>query len=90
MCLCRHTHLFTVLFPDSEVENDDELVDGAAPTLKRRRLAREDCLQKALASGLYPVNRMDPSSNSTLDFLKLFWPDYLCEHITGETNEFAR
>ena len=49
---CAHAHLFTVLFPDSEVESDDKLVDGVAPTLKRRRLAREDGLQKALASGL--------------------------------------
>ena len=71
------------------MESDDELVDGVAPTLKRRRLAREDGLQKALASGLYPkflgvagpVNRMDPSSESTLDFFKLLWPDSLCEHI---------
>ena len=79
------------------MESDDELVDGAAPTLKRRRLAREDGLQKALASGLYPeflgvagpVNRMDPSCDSMLDFLKLLWPDCLCEHIAGETNEYA-
>ena len=91
-------HSFISLFPDSEVEGDDELVDGTAPTLKRRRLAREDGLQKALASGLYPeflgvagpVNRMNPSSDSTLDFLKLLWPDSLCEHIAGETNEYAR
>ena len=33
---------------------------------------------------------MDPSSDSTLDFLKLLWPDSLCEHIAGETNEYAR
>ena len=72
-------HSFISLFPDSEVESDDELVDGAAPTLKRRRLARKVGLQKALASGLYPeflgvagpVNHMDPSSDSTLDFFKL-------------------
>ena len=37
-----------------------------------------------------PVNRMDPSSDSTLDFLKLLWPDSLSEHIAGETNEYAR
>ena len=80
------------------MESDDELVNGMAPTLKRRRLAREDGLVKALASGLYPeflgfagpVNRMDPSSDSTLDFLKLLWPDSLSEHIAGETNEYAR
>ena len=54
--------------------------------------------RKALALGLYPeflrvagpVNRMDPSSDSTLGFLKLLWPDSLCEHIAGETNENAR
>ena len=27
----------------------------AAPTTKRRRLAREDILYRSLASGLYPV-----------------------------------
>ena len=52
------------------------------------RLAREDGLQKALALGLYLIYFY--FTLYPLDFLKLLWPDCLCEHIAGETNEYAR
>ena len=58
---------------DGDDDDDDDLSDleGAAPTPKRRRLAREEALERSLASGLYPqfsgceglFQLLDPSEN---------------------------
>lgn len=69
-----------------------------APTPTRRRIAREDGLRKALATGEYPefgglsgvVDLYDPREVTSLDFVKELWPDSLCEHIAQETNIYAR
>ena len=37
-----------------------------------------------------PVSHFDPLDSSSLDFLKNLWPDSLGEHITVETNKYAR
>ena len=91
--------MYHFFYPESENEsNGDDIVDGAAPTPKRCRLARVDGLLKALPSGLYPkflgvtgpVSHIDPLDSSSLDFLTVLWPDSLCEHIAVETNMYAR
>jgi hypothetical protein len=33
---------------------------------------------------------MDPGSTSPSDFLKLMWPDSLCDCLVVETNHYAR
>ncbi len=78
-------------------EEEDELVDGMAPTPKRRKLAREDGLRKAKSTGKYPefkgvvgaADKIDPSNTAFIDFVKLLWPDSLCEHIADQTNLYA-
>ena len=83
---------------DAAVEDDDEMVDGMAPTPKRRKLARDNGLQKAKSTGRYPVfggvvgpvDQLDPSVTPCLDFVKLLWPDSLCEYIAKQTNLYAR
>ena len=41
---------------DDSDDADDDVSDleGAAPTRKRQRLAREEALERSLVSGLYP------------------------------------
>ena len=85
---------------DDDDDDDDDLSDleGAAPTPKRRRLAREEALERSLASGLYPQfsgcegpsQFLDPSENNELAFVQLVWPTSLCELIAVETNRYAR
>ena len=97
-------------FPDSDDEDEDaevdvagggdseELLDGMAPTSKRKEIARRDALNKCLGTGEYPeftgltgvVDELDPLSTECLDFVKLLWPDSLCEHIAVQTNLYAR
>ena len=76
----------------------EEFIDGMAPTSKRKKVARRDALNKCLGTGEYPeftgltgvVDELDHSSTECLDFVKLLWPDYLCEHIAVQTNLYAR
>ena len=57
--------------------------------LKHKKVARRNALNKYLVTGEYPeftgltgvVDELDPSSTECLDFVKLLWPDSLCEHI---------
>ena len=73
----------------------DKLVDGMAPTPEQRKLARQDGLRKAKSTGKYPefkgvvgaADKVNPSN--TIDFVKLLWPDSLCEHIAEQTNLYA-
>ena len=37
-----------------------------------------------------PVDQLDPSVTPCLDFVKLLWPDSLCEYIAEQTNLYAR
>ncbi len=72
-----------------EGEEEDELVDGMAPTPKRRKLAGEDASRKAKSTGKYPefkgvvgaADKVDLSNTAFIDFVKLLWPDSLCEHV---------
>ena len=89
----------TFFHPESDDEsNGDDIVDGAAPTPKMCRLTTVDGLLNTLTSGLYPkllgvkgpVSHFDPLGNSSVDFLKIIWPDSLCEHIAVETSTYAR
>ena len=100
--------LVSLLFiPDDDTTNDaseggeesdeSDLADGSVPTPKRRKLAREDGLRKALDSGLYPQflgvagpsDLTNPLSTSSLEFVKILWPDSLCEYIASQTNAYA-
>ena len=36
------------------------------------------------------VDELDSLSTECLNFVKLLWPDSLCEHITVQTNLFTR
>ena len=91
--LRRHNHLFTILFPYFQIQKwrvttswwmawhlPSRDVDWQGKMAFRRRL-RRGCSYPNFLGVAGPVNRMDPSSDSTLDFLKLLWPDSLCEHI---------
>ena len=77
--------------------DESDLADGSVPTPKRRKLAREDGLRKALDSGLYPQflgvagpsDLTNPLSTSSLEFVKILWPDSLCEYIASQTNAYA-
>ena len=63
---------------DGEDPVSDDSIEGAAPTSKNRRCAREEGLtcNASLHSGLYPtfkgiegpVNRLDPTSNSAFEY----------------------
>ena len=82
------------------VDGDDSvgLIEGMASTSRRKRIAREDALRKSLSCKEYPhftgltgvVDELDPLGSDCMDFLKLLWPDYLCEHIAAQTNLYAR
>ena len=79
-------------------QQEDSLTDGMAPTTKRLKLARSDGLKKSLDTGAYPlfhgvsgvVDQLDPLVHNSLDFVKLLWPDSLCEHIADQTNLYAK
>lgn len=83
---------------EDDVVDGEELVDGMAPTPKRIKLAKSDGLKKALSTGKYPhfegvagvAEKLDPSLHSCIDYVKLLWPDSLCEHIATQTNLYAR
>ena len=72
---------------DDDDNNDLSDMEGAAPTPKRQRLAREEALQRLLASGLYPQfsgceglsQLLDPCENDELTFVQLVWPTSLLE-----------
>ena len=78
---------------DGEDPVSDDSIEGAAPTSKNRRCAREEGLNASLHSGLYPtfkgiegsVNRLDPTSNSAFEYLQQLRPCSLCELIALET-----
>ncbi|XP_064387842.1 piggyBac transposable element-derived protein 4-like [Halichondria panicea] len=82
---------------DTEDGGGDKLVDGMAPTPKQRKLARQDGLRKAKSTGKYPefkgvvgaADKVDPCNTAFIDFVKLLWPDSLCEHIAEQTNLYA-
>ncbi len=45
-------------------------------------------------SGKYPefkgaADKVDPSNTAFIDFVKLLWPDSLCEHIAEQINLYA-
>ena len=77
-----------------------EELEGLAPTPKRRKMAREDGLKKALESGVYPsfdgVSRGVTkdyelaSDRPCVKYFKLLWPEELCLDIAVETNKYAR
>ena len=94
--------LITGISEESEDDTDDgddadDDVEGAAPTPERQRLAREEALERSLASGLYPQfigyegpsQPLDPRKNNELAFLQLVWPTSLCELVAVESNKYA-
>ena len=78
----------------------DDLSDleCVGPTLKHRRLAREEALKLLLAFGLYPQfsgceepsQLLDPGENNELAFVQLVWTTSPCELIAVETNSYAQ
>ena len=67
---------------DSDADNgngSDDSLEGVAPTLKRRKHAREEVLKASLNSGRYPtfqdvegpMNDLDPS---VFEYLEIVWP----------------
>lgn len=73
------------------------LFDGVVPTPTIHKLAKAKALEVSLRSGLYPKflgsrgpsESRNPSVLSPLDYVKLLWPDCLCELIALETNRYA-
>ena len=86
-----------VMMLQREESDESDLSDESVPTPKRRKLAREDGLKKALDSGLYPQflgvaspsDLTNPLSTCSLEFVKILWPDSLCEYIASQTNAYA-
>ena len=80
-----------------EESSDDDALDGAAPTPKRRKFARDKALEASLGSGLYPTFQgihgpaqdLNPKDNDALEYLRLLWPESLCELIALETDRYA-
>lgn len=99
-CVLLLLSVFSLMFRCifSETEGSDIDADLSLPAAKRKKLAREDALQKAKSSGKYPefiglvgpADELDPSVVSCLDFVKLLWPNSLCQHIAEQTNLYAR
>ena len=95
--------LITSICEESDDDTDDgddfdDDLEGAAPTSKCWRLAREDGLERSLVSGLYPQfigyegpsQLLEPSENNKLAFLQLVWSTSLHELIAVETNKYAQ
>ena len=82
---------------EEEFFNECTGVDGATPTPKRRRLARDTGLAASLSSGHYPEflgicgpsHDLSPKDSNPFDFLSLLWPTSLCALIAIETNRYA-
>ena len=80
-----------------EESSDDDALDGVAPIPKRRKFAQDKALEASLGSGLYPTFQgihgpaqdLDPKDNDALEYLRLLWPESLCELITLETDRYA-
>ena len=72
-------------------------IEGATPTPKRRRVARDAGLAASLSSGHYPVflgmhgpsQDLNPKDSSPFHFLSLLWPASLCTLIAMETNRYV-
>ena len=70
-----------------EESSDDDALDGAAPTPKRHKFAQDKALEASLGSGLYPTFQgihgpaqdLDPKDNDALEYLRLLWPESLCD-----------
>ena len=79
---------------DSDGDGSDDSLEGAAPTPKRRKHAREEALKPSLNSGRYPTfqgvegptNDLDPTTSSAFEYLQIVWPNSLC---ALETNIYA-
>ena len=60
-------------------DGSDDSLEGAAPTPKRRKHAREEALKASLNSGRYPTfqsvegptNDLDPTTSSALEYLEI-------------------
>ena len=80
-----------------EESSDDDALDGAAPSPKRHKFAQDKALEASLGSGLYPTVQgihgpaqdLDPKDNDALEYLRLLWPESLCELIALETDRYA-
>ena len=67
-----------------EESSDDDALDAAAPTPKS---AQDKALEASLGSGLYPTFQrihgpaqdLDPKDNDALEYLRLLWPESLCD-----------
>ena len=77
--------------------SDEDALDGAAPTPKRRKFAQAKALEASLGSGLYPTFQglhgpaqdLAPNDNNAFEYLVLLWPESLCELIALETDRYA-
>ena len=66
-------------------DGSDDSLEGAAPTPKRRKYAREEALKASLNSGRYPTfqgvegptNDLDPTTSSAFEYLEIVWPNSL-------------
>ena len=77
-----------------EGSSNDDALNCAAPTPKRRKFARDKALVASLGSGLHPTFQgihgpVDPKDNDALKYLRLLWPESLCELIALETDRYA-
>ena len=75
-------------------DGSDDSLEGAAPTPKRRKHAREEALKASLNSGHYPgvegpTNDLDPTTSSAFEYLEIVWPNSLCELMALETNRYT-
>ena len=81
----------------SDSSEDEEGLEGRAPTAKRRKLAGESALRISLASVLYPeyectegpADGSSPDGKSAVDYLLLLWPAAICQMICLQTNSYA-
>ena len=82
-----------------EDDNSDEEngLEGMAPTTKRCKVARGKALSASLKFGKYPTflrmhgptQKVNPNDGSVLDYLLILWPAALCHLIAVETNRYA-
>ena len=82
---------------DDDDDDEDNYSVGVRATRQKRQQAQDIALKLSRSSGLYPefeglagpVDDTSPISNNALDYLKLVWPQMLCEMLAHETNRYA-
>ena len=78
--------------------DDDDGTDLFSCTRKYIEAAKARALKMSLSSGCYPefkgiegpYLRVNPDSTNPSEFLRMLWPDCLCDLLVEETNRYAR